>query len=167
MVNIIVAIGMLFACAYVGRELGGAYRKRERFYVEVVSFCVLLESEIGLFQNKLIEIFDKTKGSNKDFNLVMSGIKSQLVKSNQLDKKELSVILANLKYLSNREQEQFVEFILPLGRLDVDEQVVKVKRNRQAYEQKLAESRSENRKKGGLYTKMGLIVGCLCFIVLI
>jgi len=164
--NMIVGIGLLLASIYIGRELGNAYRRRERFYLDIVNFCALLESEIGLFQNKLLDILERSI-AHKDFNVVLLEVKLGLSERNQIDNVELVCRLESLKFLNSSEQEHLIEFLCGLGRLDVAEQIIWIRRHRQAYEQKLNECRSENKAKGGMCLKMGVIAGCLGFILVI
>ncbi|MCL2540672.1 MAG: stage III sporulation protein AB [Firmicutes bacterium] len=166
MINVVLGCVLLGIASYIGYQLGNVYRRRQMFFEDIVVFCVLLESEVGLFQNSLPEVFGKPMG-RKDWQMILAGCSNELKQNNQISAEALNSALAKLTHLSAGEIDQIGDFILSLGRLDVDEQVSKIKRFRQAFEQRLSGAKTDNKKKGGLYTKMGVIVGVLCLILVI
>ena len=68
--NFLIAL-IVFCCIfYIGWFFYQKTRKKLVFYNDFLQFCEVLETEIGFFQNKLKQIFDK-KGYGKDFSLVL------------------------------------------------------------------------------------------------
>lgn len=158
----VVLIGM----AYLGFGLSKFYRKRKRFFEDMVFLCGKLCVDISFSSNSLSAIITASMESfSKEFN---SMLKAYLDYLNQ-NGSELSTesLFGKSTLIKDEEKLLFLNFFKSLGRLDASNQIQEIQNFKDKFCEIKALADEENKKFGSLSLKLMLLLGILIVIILI
>lgn len=163
----IILVGVvLLGMGYIGFGIASFYRRRKRFFDDLILFCEKLCVDISFSKENLSSIISSNKASfSKDFKGVLGGylnflsLKENEVSSNLLFKKQ--------NIISSEEQESITLFFKNLGRLDASNQIMEIGNFKEKFLALKKKADEENKKFGSLSLKLILLFGVLIVILLI
>lgn len=163
----IILVGVvLLGMGYIGFGIASFYRRRKRFFDDLILFCEKLCVDISFSKENLSSIISSNKASfSKDFKAVLGGylnflsLKESEVSSNLLFKKQ--------SIISSEEQESITLFFKSLGRLDASNQIMEIGNFKEKFLALKKKADEENKKFGSLSLKLILLFGVLIVILLI
>lgn len=163
----IILVGIvLLGMGYIGFGIASFYRRRKRFFDDLILLCEKLCVDISFSKENLSSIISANKASfSKDFKGVLGGylnflnLKENEVSSSSLFKKQ--------SIISSEEQESITLFFKSLGRLDASNQIVEIENFKEKFLALKKKADEENKKFGSLSLKLILLFGVLIVILLI
>lgn len=158
----VVLVGM----GYIGFGLARFYRRRKRFFADLILFCEKLCVDIS-FSKETLKIIVSSNLTNfsKDFKNVLERYLDFLsLKSSEVTP---NLLFKGSTLLSKEEQENIALFFKSLGRLDVSCQVVDINNFKNKFLNFQSNADEENKKFGSLSLKLMLLFGALVVIILI
>ena len=138
-------------CAYVGVLVKRRYKTREKFFKDACDYFSFFEKELTFKKTPLPEI-------NKAFAKTRDGDFALLV-ANSAEKPRLS-------FLKPDEKQSVDSALAGLGKSVYDEQVAFVKRWQAEFKEKADKCASENKKYGGMYFKLCVLLGIALLILI-
>lgn len=152
----IVAGGLIaIVCAYVGVIVKRRYLAREKFYCEALEYFTYFERELTFKKTPLPDI-------NTAFARTHTGEFSKLLQSpSPFDKK------SSYTYLKQAEKESVKDALEGLGTSVYQEQLPYVKRWQAEMKERADKSRQENKKYGGMYFKLCVLLGIALLILIV
>ena len=152
----LVAGGLIaLVCAYIGLIVKRRYKSRERIYTDARDYFVYFERELVGFKTTLPEInakYAKQKaGEFSDF-LIKYYAKTE-------QKNALSA-------LKKEEKSLMEEALSGLGKTSFEEQIKYLKRWQSEYSEKAEKAATDNKKYGGMYFKLCVLLGIAAIILL-
>ena len=142
----IVVIGM----GYIGFGLSKYYRKRKRFFEDLILFCEKLCVDISF---------------SKDFVEVLNAYLNYLNNNGQTISSEAFFKKSTL--IKEEEKEVITVFFKSLGRLDATSQVSEIQNFKTKFSDFKMLAEEENKKFGSLSLKLMILLGLLVVIILI
>lgn len=153
----IVAGGLVaLVCAYIGLLIKRRYKSREKFYEQAKDYFAFFEKELTFKKTPLPEI-------NRQFaNQNQGEFATMILQGTNVDtKKDRS-----LAFLKMEEREQAYESMRGLGKSGYQEQLAYVKRWQAEFQDKASKCSQENKKYGGMYFKLCVLVGIALLILI-
>lgn len=160
------SIILIFLFGVVGYGIASNYIVRKKFFFEFNNFLDSIKSDIEFSSKKIFEILDEQLLSKRDRNFIQllqnysRGLKAQL----QIKKDEL---FENITILTEQEKESIYIFLKRLGRGDVFSQTEYIVQIKNKCDEYYKSANEECKKYGGLYTKLGIILGALVALVIL
>lgn len=158
----VVLIGM----TYLGFGLSKYYRKRKRFFEDMVFLCGKLCVEISFSSDSLSAIIQNSMDNfSKDFKNMLKGYLDYLGKNGS----EISVesLFGKSTLIKDDEKELFLNFFKNLGRLDASNQVQEIENFKEKFGEIKSHADDDNKKFGNLSLKLMMLLGILVVIILI
>lgn len=158
----VVLVGM----GYIGFGLARFYRRRKRFFADLILFCEKLCVDISFSKETLKTIVSSNLTNfSKDFKSVLERYLDFLsLKSSEVTP---NLLFKGSTLLSKEEQENIALFFKSLGRLDVSCQVADINNFKNKFLNFQSNADEENKKFGSLSLKLMLLFGALVVIILI
>jgi stage III sporulation protein AB len=158
----VVLVGM----GYIGFGFARFYRRRKRFFADLILFCEKLCVDISFSKETLKTIVSSNLTNfSKDFKNVLERYLDFLsLKSSEVTP---NLLFKGSTLLSKEEQENIALFFKSLGRLDVSCQVVDINNFKNKFLNFQSNADEENKKFGSLSLKLMLLFGALVVIILI
>lgn len=158
----VIVLGM----GYIGFGIAGFYRRRKRFFDDLILFCEKLCVDISFSKENLSAIISNSKANfSKDFKAVVNGYLDFLnLKTNEVSSE---LLFKKQSIISQDEQENIVLFFKSLGRLDASNQIAEIVNFKEKFFEFKKKAEDENKKFGSLSLKLMLLFGALVVIVLI
>ena len=158
----IVVLGM----GYIGFGLSSFYKRRKRFFEDLILFCEKLCVDISFSKETLSSIISSNLNYfSKDFvsvlNLYLSYLKTNTTELNS------QIIFNKSTLIKDEEKELVTVFFKSLGRLDASNQVSEINNFKTKFLNFKTVAEEENKKFGGLSLKLMLLLGLLVVIILI
>lgn len=158
----IICIIILFCLiVYVGYGIFCYYKKRQLFYDDLINFVNYLNTEISFLKTDLISIIDRSCNKyHKELNDLLCSYLLNLRKNN-------NKFSANLKVLSNEENQTLSNFFNSIGRTNIEEQKVCIAHYKSRFSEQKLISEEDKNKNGLTYFKLCIVVGlgvCIVFI---
>lgn len=157
---------ILIGTAYIGYGLSHYYRKRKRFFEDIILFCDKLSVDISFSKEFLSSIISNNLQSfSNEFSQVLK------VYLDYLKNNETSLSSENLfkktSLIKNDEKETITLFLKSLGRLDASNQVAEINNFKTKFSSFKDSAEEENKKFGSLSLKLMILLGLLVVIILI
>lgn len=158
----VVLVGM----GYIGFGFARFYRRRKRFFADLILFCEKLCVDISFSKETLKTIVSSNLTNfSKDFKNVLERYLDFLsLKSSEVTP---NLLFKGSTLLSKEEQKNIALFFKSLGRLDVSCQVVDINNFKNKFLNFQSNADEENKKFGSLSLKLMLLFGALVVIILI
>lgn len=158
----VVLVGM----GYIGFGLARFYRRRKRFFADLILFCEKLCVDISFSKETLKTIVSSNLTNfSKDFKNVLERYLDFLsLKSSEVTP---NLLFKSSTLLSKEEQENIALFFKSLGRLDASNQVADINNFKNKFLNFQSNADEENKKFGSLSLKLMLLFGALVVIILI
>lgn len=158
----VVLVGM----GYIGFGLARFYRRRKRFFADLILLCEKLCVDISFSKETLNTIVSSNLTNfSKDFKNVLERYLDFLsLKSSEVTP---NLLFKNSTLISNEEQENIALFFKSLGRLDASNQVAEINNFKTKFLSFQSRADEENKKFGSLSLKLMLLFGALVVIILI
>lgn len=158
----VVLVGM----GYIGFGFARFYRRRKRFFADLILFCEKLCVDISFSKETLKTIVSSNLTNfSKDFKNVLERYLDFLsLKSSEVTP---NLLFKGSTLLSKEEQENIALFFKSLGRLDVSCQVTDINNFKNKFLNFQSNADEENKKFGSLSLKLMLLFGALVVIILI
>lgn len=158
----VVLVGM----GYIGFGLARFYRRRKRFFSDLILFCEKLCVDISFSKETLSTIVSNNLTHfSKDFkNVLENYLKYLSLKSSEVSS---NLLFSESTLVSKEEQENIALFFKSLGRLDASNQVAEINNFKTKFLSFQSRADEENKKFGALSLKLMLLFGALVVIILI
>ena len=156
---------IITCCTYIGFGFSSFYRRRVKFFLDIIAFQNKLVVEIAFKQNKLKEIIDEfVKRCGADFKSVLKNFKENYL----LGKKNLeeNMLFRKNICLTDDEKRTIFGFFKSLGKYDCENQIKEIEDYKKTFETSLVDAQAENKKYSSLYVKLGLMAGLIIAILL-
>ena len=164
--KLIAILTIIIGFLTIGCMLANYYKKRDRFFEDLLYFCDLLVGEISFLQHKLLNIVDSHICSfSLQFQKVLIKYKEYL--NNTISAQELTDYVGAVDLLSTEELNDISKFLLSLGRLDSDNELLKIKNYKNLFVKYSTLAKKDKSKYAPMFIKLGLIFGCIITIVLL
>lgn len=162
MLKIASLVVVIAGFTYVGWGLARFYSRRLRYFKDCILLSERLYASIAFSHEKLNQIVESNRLSfGKDMQKTLLMYQGYLThKIEKLEKQGMNILREN-------ETETILLFLQSLGRLDVKNQTEEIDNFKKRFEEMKLSAEEDNKKKGGLYLKLGLILGILVAILLI
>lgn len=138
-------------CAYVGVIVKRRYKTREKFFKDASDYFAFFEKELTFKKTPLPEI-------NREFAKTRNG-EFVLLVANGAEKPKLP-------FLKPDERQGVESALAGLGKSVYEEQVAYVKRWQAEFKEKADKSANENKKYGGMYFKLCVLLGIALLILI-
>ncbi len=148
---LIVVINIAFAC--VGYFIFDNYRRKKKFYSDMVDFCGYLSNEIRFNKNDIRKIFLSLQGR---FNSELEGYLQAF----------LNYSTYNQKLLNSVENDEIIAFLKSLGKFDVDGEIKNINKYQELFTKKLNNASEQERTRGSAIFKIFIILGLLVSIII-
>lgn len=151
--------------AIIGFLIASYYKRRNKFFCDLLYFCDLLLNEINFMHSKLYDIIEKNKELfGVDFKNLLSIYEEYL--QNKLDKTQLIEIVQNsLNLLNLDESKEIIKFILSLGSLDVENEINNINNYKIVFNKFNNSAEKDRQKYAPLIIKLSFIFGCMIAII--
>lgn len=156
---------MIIFFALTGSFISLKNKRQEKILEKITVMLRLISSEIGYFQSPINVIIDKLC-ENEELK-ILNFLKICKVNLSELDFPEAWKISIEQSELERQDKELLLSFGFNMGTSDIAGQQSNCEMHRELFENKLKLVRDKNRKNGKLYTALGLMTGCLIFVVFI
>ena len=158
MVLRIIAGGLIaLVCAYVGVLVKRRYKEREKFFCDTHEYFAFFDKELTFSKTPLPDINAKfLKAGSGAFREYLARI---VAENNGAD-------LKSYVFLKKDEKEMLADAIGGLGRSAYVEQQSYVKRWEAEYKDKADKCSAENKKYGGMYFKLCVLLGVALLILI-
>lgn len=162
--SLIVAVACFFVIGYM---IANYYKRRHKFFGDLLHFCDLLSNEINFMQSKLCDIIDSHSSSfGVDFTNLLTAYKKYL--QNKIAIGELEQDLnKSLNILNKEEFDEIIKFFSSLGGLDVDNEISNVKNYKNLFSKYSNLAEKDRQKYAPLFIKLGFVFGCMVAIIFI
>ena len=158
----IVVIGM----GYIGFGLSKYYRKRKRFFEDLILLCEKLCVDISFSKENLSSIISSNLSYfSKDFVEVLNAYLNYLNNNGQTISSEAFFKKSTL--IKEEEKEVITVFFKSLGRLVATSQVSEIQNFKTKFSDFKMLAEEENKKFGSLSLKLMILLGLLVVIILI
>lgn len=153
----LVAGGLIaLVCAYVGVIVKKRYKNRQKFFEDARDYFAFFEREITSFKTPMPTVNDEfTKAKGGEF---ANFLKEYFEKPPK--KKSIAI-------LKNDERIMLEEALGGLGKSAYDEQLKYLKRWQGEYSKIAEKAAAENKKYGGMYFKLCVLLGIAVIILLV
>ena len=158
MSSIIAGFALLLLSALLGASFAKKITDKKNFYKALLSFNHDLLIEVEFQKNDLISLLSRSYSSD-DFNELLTQ-KSNLIKGDCFE-------LIFPKYLKNSEHAELKDYFSKIGMQDSITASSFLKRYGQIFSGIYSEILQEEKVKGALYKRMGVIIGIIACIIVI
>ena len=157
---------IITCCTYIGYGFSSYYRKRLRFFKDTSNFASKMIVEITFSRNNLREIITNCLSNyGNDFKNLLNNFLVYLNDNSTLFSEE--ILFKNIKNLSIEDKQTLFLFFKSLGRYDAESQIKELENYKMKFNDLKTNAEADNKKYGGLYIKLGLMIGLLIAILLI
>lgn len=162
----VLLIFIVVCFSYIGYGFSKYYSRRNKFFEDLILFSERLCIDIAFSKDKMLSIVNACKLEvSKDLERVLLVYEKYLVGEIEDFTEEMYFETSNL--LNEDEQSSIKLFFKNLGRLDSKNQTKEIENFKTKFELLRKNSDIENRKFGGLFIKLGFILGLTLAILLI
>lgn len=157
---------IVFGASYIGYGISKYYRKRKRYFEDLILITERLSVDISFSKDNLQTIISNSINSyGNDFKNSLNGY-LQYLKDN---KTELTVDLLFKKSSLIKEEEKEIVFLFfkSLGRLDASNQVSEINNFKVKFISLKDDAENENKKFGSLSFKLAIIFALLIIILFV
>ena len=155
-----VFLGVIVFC--VGYKKFLSLKRKKQFFEEFLHFLNTLNTQIGFFQNKLEEVFEKHNYST-EFCIFLKQCKTFILTAN---KKEFLLFLSSESFFDSSEHKFVVDFFECFGKLDVGSQCDAISKFSFFIKNKLQNENEHFKRKGKLTLSLSALLGIFVFIVI-
>lgn len=157
---------IITCCTYLGYGFSSYYRRRLRLFKDVLNFASKMIVDINFSRSNLKEIIQNSLSNyGSDFKTILNNFLSYLGDNSNLLSEE--ILLSGIKNLSVEDKQTLFLFFKGLGRYDAESQIKELENYKKKFDDLKLVAEAENKKYGGLYIKLGLMLGLLIAILLI
>lgn len=148
--------------SYIGFKISLFYRKKVKLLRELVDFVNYLILNISFLKTDLFVLLNNYNAKDKDFKEILILYKDYV--ENGLDLKFKDALF---KSFNKDIASCILSFFQSLGKLDYTNQLKMLELNKKHFDEIKLKSEMENKTKGNLYYKLGLIIGIGMMILLV
>lgn len=162
----ILIIVIVLGVSYVGYGINKYYRKRKRYFDDLILLTERLSVDISFSKDSLITIFKNSLDSygSESKNIITNYL--EFLKDNQTEL--TSTLLFNKSTLIKKdEQETIYLFFKSLGRLDASNQIAEITNFKTKFVGMKDDADKDNKKFGSLSFKLAILFALLVIILLI
>lgn len=161
----LIAGGLLALCSsYIGLVIKRRYADREKFYSSLCQFLDSAVSELSFRKTPVPQIADNfcsgRKGEFEKF------IKEYVALAKEGKSYEQMLEKLQPQHIKPDEKKEILTFLCTLGKTSLDDQLKNVNRAQAIFSQKRDELAKENKKLGGMYFKLCVLLGLAIIIFL-
>ena len=161
--KIILCIGLIALCGYIGFSISKHYIERKKFYFNFLNFLNELKTDINFSAKKLDNILNQVNFQCKQFFVLLNNYRNCLYMDTQIDK---AVLFKDINILSEQEKESTYDFFKSLGKLDVFNQVSSIDNFIKTTHEYYKIAQEDSKKYRSLYTKLGIIIGTFVALII-
>ncbi len=156
---------MIIFFSLTGSFISHKNQKREKILEKILVMLRLVCTQIGYFQSPIDVIIDKLS-QNEELKILdfLEICKENL---NELDFPDAWRVSVEQSEIHKSDKELLLSFGFNMGTSNIEGQLSNCEMHRELFENKLNSVRDKNRKNGKLYTALGIMTGCLIFVVLV
>lgn len=158
MLKFVICVLIVVGCGYVGFVISLYYKKRERFFSDLVDFLQHAKTEIVFFQNRLTHIFLSFECGSELGKILKN-------RAGQIDGKETCV--KKPVFLSDNEWQWIWGFLENIGRCDAQTEAEGIEQMIEKVVQTKTHSQVETKTKGTMAAKLGVVIGLAIAIIVI
>lgn len=164
--KVILIVIVVLGVGYIGYGISKYYRKRKRFFEDLILLSERLSVDISFSKDNLHTILSNSLDS---YSIPFRNVLEGYLKFLEDNKKELTTTLLFNKssLLKEEERENVFLFFKNLGRLDASNQVSEINNFKTKFIFLKDEATGENKKFGALSFKLAILFGLLLIILLI
>lgn len=161
----LIAGGLLaLICCYIGLLIKRRYRDRVAFYKSASEYARLMASELALNKTPIPTVAEKfAAGRSGEFERVLL----ECVRLTREGKSySFAVENVNIAKLKTDEKKEVLSFLCGGGKNALNDQLAFVNYHKEIFEQKLKKCENENKKMGGMYFKLFVLLGIAIMLIL-
>lgn len=162
MIKYIILFIIVILCSYIGYGFSSFYTNRSKFFKSLELLFEKLKTEISFSQSKLIEILQTFTTNSKDAKRFIENFIECLNFDKSLDNENL---FKNIKILNDDEKNIILLFTKTLGKFDVPRQSQQLTSQKEELSALYKKADEEAKKFGGLYIKLGVILGLVIALI--
>lgn len=168
-VKILVCIGILEICTYIGIIMSRQLKNKTKEYENLLSICIYIESRIKYSEDNLIYIFEDVCKQNNDnsFGKLFLDISNEMKKNIYTLNECISRGINNNRYRFSCDFDVLLELTNSLGKSNVENQIKAIGLAKSRIDVHIKECREYENKNIKLYRNLGVICGVMLVIVLI
>jgi len=161
----LIAGGLLaLICCYIGLLVKRRYRDRVAFYKSACEYVRTMSSELSLNKTAIPDIASKFVLDRKgEFESVLTQCMTLLKDGKNLG---YAIEHVNIPKLKSAEKKEVLSFICGNGKSALGDQLSYVAYHKDLFEQKLKKCEEENKKLGGMYFKLFVLLGIALMLIL-
>lgn len=164
--KILLIFAIIASSTYIGFGFASYYRQRLRFFKDIQDFASKLILEINFSKKNLQEVVESNISTcGNDFKKILIYFLNYLKDINFQFSKDL--MFSKKTVLSFEEQQLVFMFLSGLGKYDLFNQIKEIENYNGKFKALIESAELENKKFGGLYIKLGLMLGILIGILII
>ena len=165
--KVVIALGIIFLCGYLGIRKSKKYETREHVLREAITMFYGIENEIKYMLYSLPNAIEATRQNlNTSLKDVMGSIGVELLKYN-VSSATISNELERLIELTSYDKQVIFYGITNLGNSDVEGQMGVIQNTVSILESQLEEATKEKQKNSKLYKTVGIATGLMIVIIFI
>lgn len=162
MIKILLLITIFVCCILIGIGIKNYYKRRKRFYSDLVFFCENCKIYISFAHTKLEEIVNRISCEvGQDFEKLLKNYLKYM--TNQMDRQVFCD--SKINFLTPKERNEIINFLLKLGEFDKQEELERIDANRLVFEAIKDKVVQDCNKFSSLYLKLFVILG-LTFVII-
>lgn len=161
----LIAGGLLaLICCYFGVLIKRRYAEREKFFSEMTEFCAALKSDVGYVKKPLPQsVTDFCAGRKGDCSALLREYVNELKLKNCFNRDAQNWDVAHLNL---NEKKTLLSFLGGLGKTSVNEQLTFITKAENEFTEFKRKSAEENKKLGGMYFKLLVLLGLAILVIL-
>lgn len=162
----LILIGVIvFGVSYIGYGIAKYYRRRKRYFQDLVFLTERLSVDISFSKDYLQSIFIKSMGSyGKELQSSINGYVEYLKNNHDLTD---NLLFNKSTLIKDEEKDTVFLFFKSLGRLDASNQISEINNFKDKFIVMRDEAESDNKKFGALSFKLAMLFALLIVILLI
>lgn len=153
-----------FILGFIGIKMSSFYRKKYNFIKDWKKLNEELEIQISFNKKSLQEIIDTFSAKSEDFSNILDNYK-EYISNTKDDDFLIHKIEKNLFY--KKYKSSLTDYFLTLGKIDYLSQLKLLQNYNKILDDYLNEATKELKSKGGLYSKIGLLIGIMIMIIMV
>ncbi|MDD4291236.1 MAG: stage III sporulation protein AB [Clostridia bacterium] len=158
MVKAILCATIVFSMGYVSFAIGRMYRRKVRFYEELLAFIAALKIDIN-YKQSLIADFAGSFACSSELTEIL-----ELFASNKAEPCGAAIVL---KIFGDEENAEIEEFFSYLGKSDAVAQTSHLDFYAIRFEERLCTAKQKLQSEGRLYAKLGIMLALfICLIII-
>lgn len=162
---ILIAI-VVFGVSYIGYGINKYYRKRKRYFDDLILVAERLSVDISFSKDSLTRIFTSSFDSyGSDIKSVINSY-MEFLKDNKTELNN-ELLFKKSTLIKDDEKETVFLFFKSLGRLDASNQIAEINNFKTKFIALKEEADTENKKFGSLSFKLAILFALLAIILLI